>query len=175
MDGVVVGNICYKMLYKVGSGVNFDDANSLCSFHGATLAEIPTQQVYDAIFNYLRNSWFYEIADDEADYNFVNVWLNYSYNVSKSYIGFVEQAYYKLGKRCNYCLKSHLFFFCSNFINHFNYLSFNTVVFNLGVAIPYKSFAFFGGSLEHFVNNIQRKIFRKNNYCFRIYINLFWP
>ena len=56
MDGVVVGNICYKMLYKVGSGVYFGDANFLCSFHKTALAELPTQQVYNAIFSYLRNS-----------------------------------------------------------------------------------------------------------------------
>ena len=79
MDGVVVGNVCYKMLYKVGSGVNFEKASSLCSFHGATLAEIPTQQVYEAILNYMKKSWFYEIGESRF---FINGWLGSSYSVS---------------------------------------------------------------------------------------------
>ena len=98
MDGVVVGNICYKMLYKVGPGINFDDANSLCSFRRATLPEIPTQRVYEAILNYIKNSWFYEIGGN--NYNFVNAWLDYSYNVSKNHISFVILPYYKLCDKC---------------------------------------------------------------------------
>ena len=81
MDGVVVGNVCYKMLYKVGSGVNFEKASSLCSFYGTTLAEIPIQQVYEAILNYTRmkKSWFYEIGQGRF---FINGWLGSSYSVS---------------------------------------------------------------------------------------------
>ena len=81
MDGVVVGNICYKMLYKVGSGVNFEEANSLCSFHGATLAEIPTQQVYEAILNYMKKSWFFEIGQS---YIYISGWLGSLYSVSSN-------------------------------------------------------------------------------------------
>ena len=40
MDGVVVGNICYKLPYRVGPSVNYDTAASLCTFHGGLLAEI---------------------------------------------------------------------------------------------------------------------------------------
>ena len=79
IDGVVVGDICYKMLYKVGSGVNFEEASSLCSFHGTTLAEIPTQQVYEAILNYMKKSWFYVIGQNVIA---IRVWLGSSYSVS---------------------------------------------------------------------------------------------
>ena len=61
-DGVVVDNICYKLPYRVGVEVNFDQANAICALQGAELAEIPTRKAYYAIYNYVQSSWYYMIG-----------------------------------------------------------------------------------------------------------------
>ena len=58
MDGVIVGNICYKLPYRVGPTVDYYTADSLCNFHGGWLAEIPTEQVYNAVYDYVKKNWY---------------------------------------------------------------------------------------------------------------------
>ena len=79
MNGVVVGNICYKLPYRVGPSVDYNTAASLCTFHGGLLAEIPTEQVYNAVYDYVKKNW-YTWTDNESS-NIVRVWLGSSYQV----------------------------------------------------------------------------------------------
>ena len=78
-DGIVVGNICYKLLYRVGVKVNYETARSLCTFHGMGMAEIPTEQVYRAVYRYVQRSWYITINQESSDY--VQIWLGSSYDV----------------------------------------------------------------------------------------------
>ena len=78
MNGVVVGNICYKLPYRVGPSVNYETAASLCTYHGGLLAEIRTQQEYNAIYDYVKNNW-YTWTDENVDV--VRIWLGSSYQV----------------------------------------------------------------------------------------------
>ena len=78
MDGVVVGNICYKLPYRVGPSVNYETAESLCTFHGGLLAEIRTQQEYNAVYDYVKKNW-YTCTDENA--HVVRIWLGSSYQV----------------------------------------------------------------------------------------------
>ena len=79
MDGVVVGNICYKLPYRVDRSVNYDTAASLCTFHGGWLAEIPTEQVYNAVYDYVKKNWYTWTENKRA--KLVPVWLGSRYEV----------------------------------------------------------------------------------------------
>ena len=79
-DGVVVGSTCYKLIYRVGVGVNHEKARRLCTFHGGALAEIPTEEVYNAVFDYVKTNWYIDLNHQES--SFVRVWLGSSYDVS---------------------------------------------------------------------------------------------
>ena len=75
------------MMYTVGAGVNFTQANASCAFHGGDLAEIPNEQVYEAVYNYIKFNW--QRAIDElptSSYIPFGTGLSYSYNVSNEMI-----------------------------------------------------------------------------------------
>ena len=57
-DGIVVENVCYKLLYRVAVKANYETARSLCAYHGMGMAEIPTEQVYRAVYSYVQRSWY---------------------------------------------------------------------------------------------------------------------
>ena len=38
-DGIVVENVCYKLLYRVGVKVNYETERSLCAYHGMGMAK----------------------------------------------------------------------------------------------------------------------------------------
>ena len=78
MGGVVVGNICYKLPYRVGPAVNYNTAESLCTFRGELLAEIRTEEEYNAVFDYVKKNW-YTWTDDNSQV--VRIWLGSSYQV----------------------------------------------------------------------------------------------
>ena len=52
----------------------------LCFFHGYGLAEIPTEEVYDAVHGYVKANW-HILLDFQAS-TFVNIWLGSRYDVS---------------------------------------------------------------------------------------------
>ena len=79
MDGVVVGNICYKLVYGVGPSVDYNTAASLCNFQGGLLAEVPTEQVYNAVYDYVKNNW-YTLIEKES-FSYVRAWLGSTYQV----------------------------------------------------------------------------------------------
>ena len=79
MDGVVVGNICYKLPYRVGLSVDYHTADSLCNFHGGLLAEIPTEQVYNAVYDYVKKNWY--TWTENKRIKLVRVWLGSRYEV----------------------------------------------------------------------------------------------
>ena len=74
-DGKVVRSTCYKLPYRSGPYLSFQAASDLCVFHGGVLAEIPTEDAYDVIFNYVKKSWYLE-----TNRNMVQVWLNSIYD-----------------------------------------------------------------------------------------------
>ena len=80
VDGVVVGNTCYKLPYRVGVGVNYDQARSLCNFHGGALAEIPTEEVFNALYKYVKAKWYIDINYPNSTW--IHCWLGSSYDVS---------------------------------------------------------------------------------------------
>ena len=69
------------MVYTVGAGVNFTQANASCAFNGGDLAEIPNEQTYEAVYNYIKFNWHRAIKD-LSGFSLVSAWLSYSYNVS---------------------------------------------------------------------------------------------
>ena len=79
VDGVVVGNTCYKLPYRVGVGVNYDQARSLCDFHGGILAEIPTEEVFNSLHNYVKENWYIEL--NHQNNTNIDCWLGSSYDV----------------------------------------------------------------------------------------------
>ena len=60
--------------------MNYERARSLCAFHGGGLAEIPTEEVYDAVYDYVKTNWYFTLNQETA--NFVQIWLGSSYDVS---------------------------------------------------------------------------------------------
>ena len=90
IDGVVVGNTCYKLLYRVGVSVNYERAKSLCTFHGGALLEIPTEEVFKAVFDYVKANWYIELTHPHSAY--IHCWLGSNYDVSS----FVEYNELKL-------------------------------------------------------------------------------
>ena len=81
IDGVLVGNTCYKLLYRAGNGMNFESARSLCAFQGMIMAEIPTEETYNAIYKYVQKNWY--IAINLPSVRNVQIWLGSSYDVIK--------------------------------------------------------------------------------------------
>ena len=79
LDGVAVGGKCYRLLYRVGVKVTFLQAQNLCTFHGGLVAEIPNEEVYQAVFKYIRRTWSVDL--DAQNRNFVQVFLNSGYEV----------------------------------------------------------------------------------------------
>ena len=82
VDGVAIDDVCYKLPYRAGPGVNFTQSNAICRFHGGELAEIPTRQVYNTVYKYIQSSWYYRISEELNNFVVINVWLGSSYNVS---------------------------------------------------------------------------------------------
>ena len=74
-----MGNICYKLPYRVGPSVDYNTAASLCTFHGGLLAEIRTQQEYNVVYDYVKNNW-YTWTENESS-RIVRVWLGSTYEV----------------------------------------------------------------------------------------------
>jgi len=83
---VAVGGKCYRLLYRVGVKVTFLQAQNLCSFHGGLVAEIPSGEVYQAVFRYIRRTWSVDL--DAKNRNFVQVFLNSPYEVNQYYLHF---------------------------------------------------------------------------------------
>ena len=77
VDGVEVDRTCYRLPYRAGPRITYDQASVICRFHGGVLAEIPTEEVYQAVFRYVKRSWYYE-----SNFNQVQVWMGAEYNVS---------------------------------------------------------------------------------------------
>ena len=80
VNGVVVGNTCYKLPYRVGVSVNYERARSLCTFHDGALAEIFTEEVFNAVYKYVKANWYIELNHHSA--TFIHIWLGSSYDVS---------------------------------------------------------------------------------------------
>ena len=92
IEGVAIGAVCYKLPYRVGPGVNFTQADAICRYRGGELAEIPTEQVYNTVYEYIKQSSYYTINGKSINNAIIHIWLGSSYNVSK------------------YCILSFLFF-----------------------------------------------------------------
>ena len=71
----MVESTCYRLPYRSGPDLRFQEASDLCLFHGGVLAEIPTKDAYNAIFNYVKESWYLE-----RDKNYMYIWLNSIYD-----------------------------------------------------------------------------------------------
>ena len=84
IDGVVVGNTCYKLPYRVGVSVNYERARSLCTFQGGALAEIPTEEVFNAVYNYVKANWYIDLNHQTSA--FIHIWLGSSYDVSNVFM-----------------------------------------------------------------------------------------
>ena len=80
VDGVVVGNTCYKLPYRVGVSVNYERARSLCTFHGGALAEIPNEEVFNAVYKYVKANWYIDLNHHSSVS--IHIWLASSYDVS---------------------------------------------------------------------------------------------
>ena len=93
LDGVVAGGKCYRLLYRVGVKVTFLQAQNLCTFHEGLVAEIPNEEVYEAVFKYIRRTWSVDL--DARNRNFVQVFLSTSYQVKSSFT-----LYFALLIRC---------------------------------------------------------------------------
>ena len=62
----MVGNVCYKLLYRVGVNVNYETARSLYAYCGMSMAKIPTEQVYRAVYSYMRRSFWFIVTCREV-------------------------------------------------------------------------------------------------------------
>ena len=60
--------------------MNYESARSLCAFHGGGLAEIPTEEVYDAVYDYVKTNWYFTLNQETR--NYVDIWLGSSHDVS---------------------------------------------------------------------------------------------
>ena len=60
--------------------MNYERARSLCAFHGGGLAEIPTEEVYNAVYDYVKTNWYFTLNQETS--NHVQIWLGSSYDVS---------------------------------------------------------------------------------------------
>ncbi|CAK8689463.1 unnamed protein product [Clavelina lepadiformis] len=76
-DGVVIDDKCYRLLYRVGARINYVDASNLCAFHGGSLAEVDSEEAYNSIYAYVRNTWSLDV--DNKVRNFVQVWMGSTY------------------------------------------------------------------------------------------------
>ena len=59
--------------------MNYESAQNLCAFQGMGLAEIPTEEAYNATYNYVQKNWY--IHFDHPSHQYVQIWLGSSYNV----------------------------------------------------------------------------------------------
>ena len=58
----------------------YERASSLCAFHGYALAEIPTEEVYDAVYSYVKANWYILLDSQTSEY--IDIWLDSRYDVS---------------------------------------------------------------------------------------------
>ena len=77
VDGVDLDNYCYRLPYRAGPRISYQEASDLCQFHGGVLARIHSEEVYLAVFRYIKRSWYYE-----SSVGYVQVWMGAEYNVS---------------------------------------------------------------------------------------------
>ena len=68
--------------------MNYERARSLCAFHGGGLAEIPTEEVYDPVYDYVKTNWYFILNQKTA--NYVQIWLGSSYDVSLISVGILK-------------------------------------------------------------------------------------
>lgn len=72
--GVIVDRNCFRLPYRKGPKMNKLRSRDFCQFHGGVLAELPTQEVYQAVFDYVKRSWYLEMNMHQ-----VHVWLDSVY------------------------------------------------------------------------------------------------
>ena len=60
--------------------MNYERARSLCAFHGGGLAEIPSEEVYDAVYDYVKTNWYFTLNGESG--TVVYIWLGSSHDVS---------------------------------------------------------------------------------------------
>jgi len=63
-----------------GRKMNFQAAQSLCSFHGWDLAEVENATEYALVYQYIQRTW--SVDTDIPQRTMVQVWLNMLYVVS---------------------------------------------------------------------------------------------
>jgi len=75
--GVIYEDTCIRLLYIVGKEAgSWQNAGTMCQFHGGRLAEIETDQLFDQVFEYVKKSWN---SHTNRDQNYVNVLLGMKY------------------------------------------------------------------------------------------------
>ena len=60
--------------------MKYERARSLCAFHGGGLAEIPTEDVYVAVYDHVKTNWYFTLND--VTETVLYIWLGSSYDVS---------------------------------------------------------------------------------------------
>ncbi|CAK8689468.1 unnamed protein product [Clavelina lepadiformis] len=72
--GVIVDRICYKLPRRVGVKLSYDEAERMCIFHGGVLAQLPTEESYNAVVTYTKRMFSIDIDNKERD--FMRIWLS---------------------------------------------------------------------------------------------------
>jgi len=55
--GVVYEDTCIRLLKTVYDPVNYVASSDQCSFHGGRLADIPTDQLFHQVYDYIKQEW----------------------------------------------------------------------------------------------------------------------
>ncbi|XP_078494829.1 uncharacterized protein LOC144749700 [Ciona intestinalis] len=75
-SGLIYHGRCIKLIYTAGYGTRKPEAESICHFYGGQLIDIESKEMYDLVYNYVKNAWNSKV---DANLDFVDVWLASTY------------------------------------------------------------------------------------------------
>ena len=77
--GVIDGNRCIRLLKSTYDPVDYAKSADLCSFYGGRHADITTPELYNKVYEHVRNEWnIYK----SSDRNYVHVRIGTKFMVS---------------------------------------------------------------------------------------------
>ncbi|XP_078495081.1 uncharacterized protein LOC144749861 [Ciona intestinalis] len=75
-SGLIYRGRCIKLIYTAGYATTKQESENICRFYDGQLIDIESKEMYDLVYNYVKNAWNSKV-DEDLDY--VDVWLASTY------------------------------------------------------------------------------------------------
>nr|XP_018670286.1 pulmonary surfactant-associated protein D-like [Ciona intestinalis] len=75
-SGLIYHGRCIKLIYTAGYPTTKQESENICRFYDGQLIDIESKEMYDLVYNYVKNAWNSKV---DTDLSFVDVWLASTY------------------------------------------------------------------------------------------------